>query len=116
MGWAVVGPCVGTMAGCGAGVIVFVLEPVEASPDIQRPVRAIAVDHIHEGRFPASEQLAVGIFEGDFLLDIWAAVAAIDAKRFDVCVAHGCSFFLQFLTRVGKPIVRGVILAPTSSV
>ena len=60
-----------------------------------------------------SVKLAVGILERLAVLNIWTALAAIDAW----CLCHLVALFLLGLSYSGKvAVVRGVHLAPTSFV
>lgn len=92
-----VGVRVGAVAGGGDGIAVVVLIPSAVVPCEQGPVFSVGVDHVEAGRFPAPEQLAVGIGEGHAVANVVASIAVgrADGLGSDVlhrlCLSFGAS-------------------------
>jgi hypothetical protein len=85
--------------GGGAGVPVLVLEPHEAVPHEQGPVRAVGVDDVDVGGGPLAVEGAVGGLEGFAGLDVGAHGAAVYSG------GHGVGAFL--LAYSGKVAAAG---------
>jgi hypothetical protein len=74
------------MFGSGPAGLVIVSIPAAGRfiPDQQRPVRAIAIDHIPVAADPLTIELFVGVVERQLTLDILPALPARDTDRLGV--------------------------------